>query len=69
MKEDTADWLEEDRKIGFLRAVMSNNVAVAGSHACGNRTGNKVTKSTEGAHPESLTHFNLVDAAAQTPVI
>jgi acetyl esterase/lipase len=39
--EDSADWLEEDYKIGLLRAVMAaaGGCAVAGSHAGGDHCG------------------------------
>ena len=58
VKEDTADWLEEDRKTAFLEAVMSNDVAVAGSHACGNHWGNPCSVEANGA---------LLDALAASP--
>jgi hypothetical protein len=58
VKMDTADWLEEDRKTAFLKAVMSNNVAIAGSHACGNHWGNPCSVKANGA---------LLDALAASP--
>ena len=58
VKEDAADWLEEDRKTAFLKAVMSNNVAIAGSHACGNHWGNPCSVKANGA---------LLDALAASP--
>jgi len=60
VKEDTADWLEEDRKTAFLDAVMSNDVAIAGSHACGNHWGNPCSVKANGA---------LLDALAASPQV
>lgn len=41
VNEESADWLEEDHKIAYLKAVMAGGAcAVAGSHACGDHWGN-----------------------------
>ena len=61
VKEDTADWLEEPRKTGFLEAVMSNGVAVAGSHACGNHWGNPCSVEANGALLDALEASPHVD--------
>lgn len=61
VKMDAADWLEEDRKTAFLKAVMSNNIAIAGSHACGNHWGNPCSVKANGALLDALTASPHVD--------
>jgi len=41
IKEGSADWLEEDYKVGLLKAIMSagGGCGIAASHACGNHFG------------------------------
>jgi dipeptidyl aminopeptidase/acylaminoacyl peptidase len=60
--EHSADWLEEDYKVGLLTAVMgaAGGCAVAGSHACGDHSGNPGAVAANAA---------LFEALAQTPGI
>jgi dipeptidyl aminopeptidase/acylaminoacyl peptidase len=40
VKEGAADWVDTESKVAFLKAIMENGIAVAGSHACGDHWGN-----------------------------
>jgi len=40
VREGTADWPDTESKATFLRAIMENGIAVAGSHGCGDHWGN-----------------------------
>ena len=40
VREGSADWPDTESKAAFLKAIMTNGIAVAGSHACGNHWGN-----------------------------
>jgi len=61
VRDGAADWLEEERKIAYLRAVMSGcGCAVAGSHSCGDHWGNADAVAANGA---------LFDALAECPCI
>jgi hypothetical protein len=60
--EDTADWLETEEKVAYLKAVMTNNIAVAGSHACGNHWGNPCSVEANGALLKALDDCSQVDA-------
>ena len=60
--EDTADWLETEDKIAYLKAVMVNNIAIAGSHACGNHWGNPCSVKSNGALLEALIECKQVDS-------
>ena len=39
VREGSADWPDTESKAAFLKAIMTNGIAVAGSHACGNHWG------------------------------
>jgi len=63
VKDGTADWLEEESKIGYLRAVMAGgNCAVAGSNACGDHWGNAKAVAANSALFETLTENPHMDA-------
>jgi len=50
VKSDSADWLEEQNKVRYLKAVMAGSgCAVAGSHACGDHWGNPKAVAANGA--------------------
>ncbi|RPJ36578.1 MAG: hypothetical protein EHM35_07910 [Planctomycetaceae bacterium] len=59
----SADWLEEDYKIGLLRAVMAagDGCAVAGSHACGDHCGHPGAVEANRALFETLVAQPFVD--------
>lgn len=40
VREGAADWPDMESKAAFLKAIMVNGIAVAGSHACGDHWGN-----------------------------
>lgn len=40
VKHGSADWSDTESKAAFLKAIMEDGVAVAGSHACGDHWGN-----------------------------
>jgi len=63
VKEDTADWLEADYKVAYLKAVMAGGqCAVAGSHACGDHWGNADAVAANAALFEALDESPHVDA-------
>lgn len=62
VKEDTADWLEADYKVAYLKAVMAGGqCAVAGSHACGDHWGNADAVAANAALFEALDESPHVD--------
>jgi acetyl esterase/lipase len=63
VREDTADWLEEDYKVAYLGAVMAGGgCAIAGSHACGDHWGNPDAVAANAALFEALVESPHVDA-------
>ncbi len=55
VKNGSADWLEEDQKVAYLRAVMAESgCAIAGSHACGDHWGNQKAVTANHALFEAL---------------
>jgi dipeptidyl aminopeptidase/acylaminoacyl peptidase len=62
VREDTADWLEADYKVAYLKAVMAGGkCAVAGSHACGDHWGNTDAVAANAALFETLDESPHVD--------
>jgi dipeptidyl aminopeptidase/acylaminoacyl peptidase len=62
VKEDTADWLEVDHKVAYLKAVMvGGRCAVAGSHACGDHWGNADAVAANTALFEALEESHHID--------
>ncbi len=61
--ERSADWLEEDYKVGLLRSVMraAGGCAVAGSHACGDHSGNPRSVAANAALFEALEQMPGID--------
>lgn len=61
VRDGSADWLEVENKVAYLRAVMAGgDCAVAGSHACGDHWGNADAVRANAALFDSLTtcsHF------------
>jgi dipeptidyl aminopeptidase/acylaminoacyl peptidase len=63
VREGSADWLEADYKVAYLRAVMrGRGCVIAGSHACGDHWGNPESVRANGALYEALTECPQVDA-------
>ena len=63
VREDTADWLEADYKVAYLKAVMAGSgCAIAGSHACGDHWGNPDAVAANAALFEALVESPHVDA-------
>lgn len=63
VREDTADWLEADYKVAYLKAVMYNGCAVAGSHACGDHWGNADAVRANAALLEALDESPHIDSS------
>jgi len=64
VKEDTADWLEADFKVAYLKAVMAGGrCAVAGSHACGDHWGNADAVAANAALFKALEESTHIDTA------
>ncbi|MFB0558082.1 MAG: alpha/beta hydrolase family protein [Candidatus Bathyarchaeia archaeon] len=62
VKEGSADWLEADYKVVYLRAAMEGGrCAVAGSHACGDHWGNAGAVTANAALFDALTECPHVD--------
>lgn len=62
VRDGMADWLEEEQKAAYLKAVMSGcGCAVAGSHACGDHWGNADAVAANGALFEALTECPYID--------
>jgi len=62
VKEGSADWLDEERKVAYLRAVMDGvGCAVAGSNACGDHWGNDEAIAANAALFEALSGCPHVD--------
>jgi len=62
VRDGKADWLEEEHKIAYLKAVMTScGCAVAGSHACGDHWGNTDAVAANSALFESLTESPHID--------
>ncbi len=63
VREGSADWLEQDQKVAYLRAVMEGGgCAVAGSHACGDHWGNGEAVAANAALFEALVESPNIDA-------
>jgi len=61
VRDGSADWLEEEQKVAYLRAVMEGGrCAIAASHACGDHWGNPSAVAANRA---------LYDALAESPYI
>ncbi|MFQ6053589.1 MAG: alpha/beta hydrolase family protein, partial [Candidatus Bathyarchaeia archaeon] len=62
VREGAADWLEEEHKVAYLKAVMAGcGCAVAGSHACGDHWGNAEAVAANGALFQALLDSPHVD--------
>jgi len=63
VRNGSADWLEGEQKVAYLRAVMSGGgCAVAGSHACGDNWGNSEAVGANAALYEALVESGYVDS-------
>jgi dienelactone hydrolase len=63
VKEGAADWLDDESKTTYLRAVMEGGrCAIAGSHACGNHWGNAQAQAANAALFELLLVQPAIDA-------
>ena len=63
VKDGSADWLDEENKAAYLRAVMAGGrCAVAGSHACGDHWGNADAVAANRALFEALIECPHIDA-------
>ena len=64
VRDGSADWLDQEAKVAYLRAVMGGaGCAVAGSHACGDHWGNAGAVAANGALFEALVESPHIDAA------
>jgi len=64
VREGSADWLEADYKVAYLKAVMrGGGCAIAGSHACGDHWGNPESVRANGALYGALAECPQVDAS------
>lgn len=62
VRRGSADWLEEDHKVAYLKAVMEGGCcAVAGSHACGDHWGNDCAVSANSALLDALEECHYID--------
>ena len=62
VKEGAADWLDDEAKTTYLRAVMEGGrCAIAGSHACGNHWGNAQAQAANAALFELLVAQPSID--------
>jgi len=63
VRENSADWLEEEAKVAFLKAVMAGgDCAIAGSHACGDHWGNANAVAANAALYKALTESNYINS-------
>ena len=63
VRESSADWLDEEAKVAFLKAVMAGGkCAVAGSHACGDHWGNADAVAANAALYKALTESTYIDS-------
>lgn len=64
VRDGAADWLDDESKTTYLRAVMEGGrCAVAGSHACGNHWGNAQAQAANAALVERLVAQPSIDAS------
>ncbi|UCH56857.1 MAG: prolyl oligopeptidase family serine peptidase [Candidatus Bathyarchaeota archaeon] len=64
VREEVADWLEEERKLAYLRSVMEGGgCAIAGSHACGDHWGNVDAVAANAALFEALEASPQIDTS------
>jgi dipeptidyl aminopeptidase/acylaminoacyl peptidase len=62
VREGSADWLEENYKVAYLKAVMEgSSCAVTGSHACGDHWGNAEAVAANGALFDALVECPYMD--------
>ena len=62
VRDGTADWLEDEQKVAYLKAVMAGcGCAVAGSHACGDHWGNADAVAANSALFDALTECPYID--------
>lgn len=62
VRDGAADWLDDEAKTTYLRAVMEGGkCAIAGSHACGNHWGNRQAQAANAALFELLAAHPAVD--------
>jgi len=62
VKDGAADWLDDEAKTTYLRAVMEGGrCAIAGSHACGNHWGNAQAQAANAALFELLAALPAID--------
>jgi dienelactone hydrolase len=62
VKDGAADWLDDEAKTTYLRAVMEGGrCAIAGSHACGNHWGNTQAQAANAALFELLVAQPSID--------
>ncbi len=63
VKEGSADWPDTESKAAFLKAIMSNGTAVAGSHACGDHWGNPCAVAANAALLKELDGVKELDTS------
>ena len=63
VKEGAADWPDTESKAAFLKAIMTNGIAVAGSHACGDHWGNSCAVAANAAMLKELDGVKGLDTS------
>jgi dienelactone hydrolase len=62
VRDSASDWLDDEAKATYLRAVMEGgNCAIAGSHACGNHWGNAEAQAANAALFQLLVAHPSID--------